>query len=176
MRRVVGICVSGKGSHLHPGHRTMTQTWEFKVVSGLRLQLRLDAEPVGLGSCGQWEDPCEAAGHSRALQHGSSPPQGHHAQEQHVMPWASGTDTGLSCKFWNTSSSQVWCHPRFRSEHGWLRTSHLSTHRKWCLQAALAISYEKRSSFSPPTTRSLNLPVSLNQLLAPSLLQGSHYS
>lgn len=54
MREVVGIRVSGEGrSSASQSQNTDPDLEGVQVASGLRSQLRLDAEPVGLGSCGQ---------------------------------------------------------------------------------------------------------------------------
>lgn len=52
MREVVGIRVSGEGRS-SASQNTDPDLEGVQVASGLRSQLRLDAEPVGLGSCGQ---------------------------------------------------------------------------------------------------------------------------
>ena len=103
----------------------------------LRLQLRLDAEPVGLGSCGRWEDPCErqlGTAEPSAWQQPSSGASRAGAACDALGQW--DRYTSLSCKFWNTPSSQRSAITSdFLVRAGWLRTSHLITFGKWCLQA-----------------------------------------
>lgn len=150
MREVVGICVSGKGSHLHPSHRTMTQT--FGSSGGVWFRVTAEA---GCWACWPWElwsvrRPCEAAGHSRAFSMA--------AALRGIMcrsnMWCPGAvwhrHTSLSCKFWNTVYlTEVWCHPRFRSESMADSGLHLITFRKWCLQAGFGYKLWEEKLFLP---------------------------
>lgn len=48
---------------------------------------------LALGAVVGEKTPVRGSWAQRSRQHGNSPPQGHHVQEQLVTPWASGTDT-----------------------------------------------------------------------------------